>query len=107
MGKSRRQWMDAIEHNAQYHLFGGFLLGCALAQLYYFRHVTTRRRFRMGIRFSLLLSAVSVPYTWFTNPVCQWPNRGELQRISQDQAFKNFVIKCKEKWPIVRQDLCN
>ena len=45
----------------------------------------------MGRRYAVIFCLFSLPYTWFVCPVCQWPNRGEMQIVPWEQRYKNYV----------------
>ena len=80
-----------MELNCQWSIFSGFLVGLAGAGLKYGSSVTWVRRLREARKYALIFGAVSVPWTYFVCPVCQWPNRGELQIIPWEMRFKNYV----------------
>ena len=40
-------------------------------------------------------------YAWFTNPWCQFPNRGSNQIVTPEQRFKNYL---DEKYPEIYEN---
>ena len=63
----------------------------AIANLEYGSVVTLARRYRCGLKYAAIISIASIPYTYLTCPVCQWPNRGQLTVVQWDQRFKNYI----------------
>jgi hypothetical protein len=54
---------------------------------------TSSRFFWNGIKWATFAFFVSFPYTYYMCPVCQVPNRGELQTVPIEMRFKNYVDK--------------
>ena len=63
------------------------------ANLEYGQSATWSRRFKVGRKYAVIFGAMSIPWTYFVCPVCQWPNRGELQIVPWEQRFKNYYDK--------------
>ena len=80
-----------MEMNAQWAVFSGLLIGSVAANLEYGLCVTPQMRFRCSMKYSALMCLFSIPYTYFICPVCQWPNRGEMQVVPMEMRFKNFI----------------
>ena len=45
----------------------------------------------MGLKWAAIYGSVAVPWMYFMCPVCQWPNQGELQVVSWEQRYKNYL----------------
>ena len=82
-----------IEAKMQYYSFVGFMMGLAFSKMEYGVNVTKGRYFRCGIKWAFLFGAFQLPYTFFICPVCQWPNRNQLQVQSWEQRFKDYMDK--------------
>mmetsp|Transcript_12320 Transcript_12320/g.15696 ORF Transcript_12320/g.15696 Transcript_12320/m.15696 type:complete len:177 (+) Transcript_12320:80-610(+) len=93
LGHNRRQCKDWLEVNVQWGLFSGFITGMLVADMQHGRSVNWSRRFRCGRKYALLMGGLSLPWTYLVCPVCQWPNRGEMQIVPWEQRYKNYVDK--------------
>ena len=78
MGHNRRKCNDWIEAYFQYGVFSGFIIGMLMSRVEYGPVTTNTRRYRCGFKYACIISFASIPYTYFTCAVCQWPNRGEM-----------------------------
>jgi len=74
-------------------MFSGFVTGLFLANLEYGALATQQRRVRCGVKYACLFGVLSLPHTYFTCVVCQWPNRGEMQIVPMEMRMKNYIDK--------------
>ena len=96
-GYNRRQCRDIIELNVQWCVFSGFLMGMVYAAIEHGPCVTRSKRFVGGFKYAAIFGGLALPYTWFMSTVCQWPNRGEMQVMSWENRFKDYIDK-KYNW---------
>ena len=91
MAGSQRQCRDQISKQMQWMVVVGFIFGCTVPMMTHGMNSNVRIRRRYGYKWAAIMSIATIPYVYIVCPVCQWPNSGELQVMTWEQRYKNYI----------------
>ena len=73
--------------------FSSFALTITFCKIRYGTCYTYRRWFWNGLNLGIFQASLGGTLMYFMSPWCQELNRAELQSISREQRFKNYIDK--------------